>query len=215
MIDVFREKNCSPAVYALTAVSKFGLQCLDWDPLVVRDAFQLILGYKMKNKAFDKLQAGLTMIGTDAFLSTIQGFAFCTAVCNNKPMDKDIMPYVTLKQICWAVYLYKELIGLSQVQQEASQNISSDVVLYIQEAMKVAGVARLPEYMAFIPVMTKQASNINIQDATVFEAYKVRQQNTLIQIERYVADRQEQLIQQLKALQKQGYLKAEKGQEIS
>lgn len=211
MTDIFKKADCSPASLALTAVAQFGLECLQWDPLVMRDSFQDLIGYKLKNKAFDKLQAGLTMIGTDSFLSTIQGFLFCTAACNNKPIDQSTIPYASMKDICWAVYMYRQMLDIDP----SMQNISPDVILYIQQLMKVQGIGTLPEYLSFAQPAAGQQEATAVQDMALFQAYKIRQGNAVIQLDKYVAQMQNKLIYQLKELQKAGLIKPQKQAEIA
>jgi len=38
-MNLFEEKDCSVTVYALAAMAAFGPECLEWDPLILRDAF--------------------------------------------------------------------------------------------------------------------------------------------------------------------------------
>lgn len=73
-MNLFQRKDCMVPVYALAAVSKFQQQAVNWDPLVLRDAFQAQFNCKLSQRGFDKLMAGTSMIGTNLFTASIQSF---------------------------------------------------------------------------------------------------------------------------------------------
>lgn len=197
-MQIFKSNKCTPATYALALISVFGLQALDWDPLVVRDSFQDYFNVTLTQRAFNKLQAGLTMIGTNAFQSTIQGFLMCTAACANKPISQNQIPYVSLKDVCWAFYLYQQLLG------QKLQDVDASIDLYVQQLLRLQGITRLPQFMSFIELdasKLQKAQKELASDSTLFQAYNIRQQNTVIQLQMYVQSLKAQQIAQLQQLQ--------------
>lgn len=197
-MNIFESNKCTPATYALAMLSVFGLQVLQWDPLIVRDSFQDYFKVKLTERAFNKLQAGLTMIGTDAFQSTIQGFLMCTAACANKPITQGQIPYVTLKDACWAFYLYQQLLG------QNIQDVAPDIDIYIQQLLRLQGITKLPDFLSFIQLNPKVLQKAQLQlasDVTLFTAYNTRQQNTVQQLIYHVNSLKQQQAYQLQLLQ--------------
>lgn len=203
MSSIFLDGNCMVTTYTLAAISKLGLECLDWDPLIVRDAFQQAFGIKLTQKGFDKLMAGLSMVGTDLYTSSIQGFLACTAQMNNDVFNQNEAPFVDLKQCCWGVWAYRQLIG------DSEEQFNPDIVVYIQNLMKVDGISKLPDYMSFAAFTKDQMQPIDqalIGDQAAFTAYYNRQDVQVDEIITYVKQQQNMLITQLTQLKKQGII---------
>ena len=186
-------------VYALAAMAQFGAQCLQWDPLVLRDAFQEDFDCKLSQKAFDKLQAGMSMIGTNLFTHSIETFLACTALCNEKPVKQDQLNYVTLKDCCWAVFCWQELLGYDP--QEDNQTFDDDIIMYIQALMDKDGISQLPQFMSFAKLPDDKLTTIQqnlAADASAFQSYHRRQQQNVNDIKAFIKDKQTQLAMQLR-----------------
>lgn len=200
-MNLFQRKDCMLPIYTLAAISKFGQQALDWDPLILRDAFQQAFNCKLTQRAFDKLMAGTTMIGTNLFSSSIQTFLACTAACNNKRIDSDKLTYVSLKDCCWSVFTYKDMLGWEQEQD--TQEFDPDIIMYINGLMQVDGISSLPEYMQFANLPEAKITTIQealVSDTDAFQAYTNRQLNQVQDINAYVKQMQQNLISQLTEL---------------
>lgn len=198
-MEIFTSNKCTPATYALAIISVFGLQVLDWDPLIVKQSFQDYFQVTLSQRAFNKLQAGLTMLGTDAFQATIQGFLMCTAACANKPITQGQIPFVSLKDACWAFYLYQQMLG------QKLQDVAPQIDVYIQQLMRLEGITKLPQFMSCIQLDSSIQQTAQIQlssDIALFTAYNTRQQNTVIELQSYVDALKAQQVAQLQALQK-------------
>lgn len=198
-MEIFTSNKCTPATYALAIISVFGLQVLDWDPLIVKQSFQDYFQVKLSQRAFNKLQAGLTMLGTDAFQATIQGFLMCTAACANKPITQGQIPFVSLKDACWAFYLYQQLLG------QKLQDVAPQIDIYIQQLMRLQGITKLPQFMNCIQLDSSILQKAQIQlasDQALFSSYNIRQQNTVVQLQSYVDALRQEQVYQLQQLQK-------------
>lgn len=201
-MNLFERKDCMLPVYALAAVGRFGQDALDWDPLILRDAFQAQFGCKLGQKAFDKLMAGTSMIGTNLFTTSIQSFLACTAACNNKAINQNQLCYVNLKDCCWSVFVWRQMIGYNP--QQDSQRFDPDIVMYIQALMQQQGISMLPDFLDFAKLDDVKITTIQqalVQDATAFQAYNIRQMNEVQELKAYIRDKQKVLVAQLKVLQ--------------
>ena len=201
-MTLFQRKDCMLPVYALAAMNRFGQDALDWDPLILRDAFQAQFDCKLGQKAFDKLMAGTSMIGTNLFTTSIQSFLACTAACNNKSINQRELSYVTLKDCCWSVFCWKQMIGYNPDQD--SQRFDPDIIMYIQALMDEQGISELPDFLSFAKFDAQRITTIQkalIQDATAFQAYNTRQLNEVQELKAYIRDKQKALVAQLQQLQ--------------
>lgn len=179
-------------------MAQFGPECLDWDPLILRDAFQDAFSCKLSQKGFDKLQAGLSMVGTNLFTHSIETFLACASLCGNKPLKGEELPFVSLKDCCWAVFCWQELLGEDPA--EFSEEFDPDIVLYIQALMDKDGISELPEFMDFAKLPDEKLTTIQqnlVSDVTAFQAYNRRQSQNVNEIKAWIKDKQRQLASQL------------------
>ena len=182
-------------------MAQFGQQALDWDPLILRDAFQEAFSCKLSQMGFDKLQAGVSLIGTNLFQQSIEVFLACTSLYSNKRVRGQELPYVSLKDCCWAVFCYKELIDYDEKQEGP---FDPDIVMYIQAIMNKDGISQLPQFMDFARLDDQTITNIQenlVSDVQAFEAYNRRQQQQVNEIKAYIKDKQKELAVQLAQLQ--------------
>lgn len=198
--EVLRDKDCYVTTITLAALSKLGLQALDWEPEIVAEELCREFGMDpLGKKSFDKLQAGLTMVGTTAFTTTIEGFLAATKVMNNQAFTQEEAPFCDLNHCAWAIYEYKQLVG-----EEDELPFCPDIIAYIQTVGNLHGVYRFPEWMGFADreVVVPDMSD----DVTAFEMYNRRQADYADIMTAQVNAKQEVLAKQLKALQDLGIL---------
>lgn len=201
-MNIFRNKNCSPTTYALAAYRAFGPQALEWDPLILRDAFQDKYKVQLTQTGFDKLMAGVSLIGTNLFNTSVQTFLAITSLYADKPIKQSQLAYVTLKDCCWAVFAWRDLLGITDQDQ---QKFDSDIIAYIQQLMKQDGISKLPEFMMFASLDDNDMTRIQqalVDDVDAFQAYNIRQQNQVQQIKAYIKQKQSDLVKELAELHK-------------
>lgn len=195
-MNLFQQRGCMPTTYVLAALAKLGQQALDWDPLILRDAFQDQFDCKLSQKGFDKLQAGMTMVGTNLFNTSIQTFLACTAACANKPIKQGQLSYVSLKDCCWSIFCWRDLNG-------EDEQFDPDIVMYIQQLMSQDGISQLPDFMSFASLSDQRMTRIQealVSDQTAFQAYTSRQLENVNDIKAYIKDKQQILVKQLQIL---------------
>lgn len=189
----------------LTALRKLGMESLDWDPLITRDAFELSLNEKqLPQLMFDKLNCGYTLISTDAFTATIEAFLGCTYVMGGRMLDGAEAPFCTLGMCAWSVWEYINLMGeMNGV--EPSETFHPDIVKYIQEVARLDGVYKLPAWLKFaeppIPALPDLSGDVHL-----FEMFMARQEEQVSAINTATATRQEALKAELEKLQELGIL---------
>lgn len=194
--------DCFVSSITLLALKKLGLESLSWDPEILRDALEASFDtFKMPQKLFDKLNCGYTLVGTDAFVSTIEGFLTSTAIMNNLVFEEDEIPYCTLEQCAWSVWEYINLIG-DMENGRPTDIFSSDIITYIQEVGKVNGISTFPEWLSFASYTMPDVS----ADVTLFELYQARQHEYISNILASVSNKQTKLINELSSLRELGLI---------
>lgn len=205
MKSLFLDKKCTVSAITLAAIRSFGLESTDFEPQILRDLFQQRFGIqKLPQRAFDKLNCGYTLIGTDLYTRSVQVFLTCNGVMANKPLDQSQITYNTLKDVAWGVWQYCNLVGQLQ-QGKPTQVFSPDIILYIQEVAKANGIVKFPAWMKFAQPPQVYPQQL-MSDPVVFQAYMQRQQAQVAQLSKFVSAKQQTMLQQLRQLQSAGIL---------
>ena len=198
-------KECFVTSVALTAVKTFGLESLEWEPEILRDAFEKTfdMGH-MSQKMFDKLNCGYMLIGTDAFNATLEGFLSATTIMNNLMFDELTVPFCSLDMCAWAVFEYLQLMGDFK-DGESAVEFAPEIIGYIQKTGSLNGIYKFPKYLSFADYPDDQVPDLSA-DPEQFEAYNQRQQNYVSDINAFVSEKQALLKDELLTLQKAGIL---------
>lgn len=185
---------------ALPALVKLGLESLEWDPLILRDAFQeeFNLG-EMPQRTFDKLNTGYMLVGTTAFETTIEGFLAGTAVLNGLVLDTSAPPFVDIEQCSWALWEYGCL--MADAPEENISVFCPEIVEYIRQVGNLHGMTRFPEHMSFANSDTMAPIDGDIHQ---FEMYERRQDGYIDMLNAQIEERQAILAEQIKVLKDAG-----------
>lgn len=193
-------KECFVTPVTLAALKKFGLESLEWEPEILRDAFEEQFDIKkMPQKLFDKLNCGYTLVGTDAFSSTIEGFLSSTAIMNNLVFDESEAPFCSLEMCAWAIWEYMLLLG-DMEDGKPSFKFSPDIIKYIQEVARLNGVSKFPKWMSFATPEGEPMPDMT-GDADLFDMYNARQEDYISDINGFVTAKQKLLNEELKKLE--------------
>ena len=193
-------KECFVTPVTLAALKAFGLESLEWDPLVLRSAFEEQFEIKkMPQKLFDKLNCGYTLVGTDAFNSTIEGFLSCTAIMNNLVFDESEPPFCSLEMCAWSVWEYLLILG-DMEDGKPTIEFSPDITAYIREVGRLNGISRFPKWLSFANKEDEPMPDTT-GDADLFVMYENRQQNAISDMNGFVTAKQQLLNDELKKLE--------------
>ena len=205
MSDWPLNKECFVTSITLAALKKFGLESLEWEPEILRDAFEEQFDLaKLSQKAFDKLNCGYMLVGTDAFTSTIEGFLSATAIMNNLVFSEDEAPYCSLEMCAWSIWEYGDLMGGIE-DGKSTEQFCPDIIAYIQEVGKTNGVYRFPKWMEFANPPDNRMPDIT-SDADQFTMFENRQNNYISDLNGFVTAKQQLLTEELKKLQAAGII---------
>ena len=193
-------KECFVTSVTLAALKAFGLESLDWEPEILRDAFEEQFEIKhMPQKLFDKLNCGYTLVGTDAFNSTIEGFLSCTAIMNNLVFDESEPPFCSLEMCAWSVWEYALVLGDLQ-DGKPTIEFSPDITAYIREVGKLNGISRFPKWLSFANKEDEPMPDTT-GDADLFAMYNNRQDAFISDMNGFVQHKQQLLNDELRKLE--------------
>ena len=199
--------DCFVSSLALLAYCQLGPEALDWDPLMVRDAMEDILGDgEMPQLMFDKLNCGLTLLGTTTYTDTIEGFLTCTSVMNGNPLDAEAAPYCSLSDCAWGIWEYINLSGDLTDDGKPSETFCPEIVEYIRGVARSNGVYTLPNWMSFAMPVAPMPDMAD--DPDVMGAFMQRQDAVVADMNAYVTGRMSELARELNRLKGSGKLGA-------
>ena len=197
------DRNCFVTSITLATLSKLGLVALDMDPLMVRDAFQDVFDIReMPQRMFDKLNCGLTLVGTSLYTDSIEGFLSCTAVMNNQVIDGSTISYC---KCAWGVWEYMNLNGDVDAESKPTETFSPDIVAYIQQVANRNGVTSMPAWLKFAEKDASAMPDLS-EDIDLFESYTARQESYVGAMNEYIKARQDELLKELKSLVEAGVI---------
>lgn len=200
------DRNCFVTSITLAALAKLGLGALEMDPLMVRDAVQDVFDMEnMPQRMFDKLNCGLTMLGTSLYTEAIEGFLPCTAVMNNQVVSGSTIPYCTIRECAWGIWEYMNLNGDVDAESKPTEQFSPDIIAYIQQAANRNGVSSMPVWMEFAEKDPNFMPDLS-EDIDLFESYTARQEAYVNTMNEYVQNRQNELLNELKLLKEAGII---------
>jgi len=200
------KRDCFVTSITLATLNRLGQDALEYDPLVLRDAFESVFGFdRMPQRMFDKLNCGLSMIGTTCYTDTIEGFLSCTAVMNNLVIDGDTAPFVTYRQCAWGVWEYINLNGDVDAQSRPTERFSPDIVEYIRQAANLNGISRFPAWLQFAQPPNDTMPDLS-SDVDLFSQYMARQEEYVEDTNRYVEARMDLLKAELAELHRLGFV---------
>lgn len=200
------DRNCFVTSITLAFLNKFGEEALGWDPYIVRDAFEGGFGFdKMPQRMFDKLNCGLSLIGTDLFTQSIEGFLTGCACMNNKVLDGSTAAFASLEDCAWGIWEYINLNGDVDQSSRPTEPFCPDIIKYIQETANLNGVIKFPVWMEFAQRPDDELPDMS-GDVDLFETYMLRQQDYIADLEGYMKARQAKLTEELAKLNKLGFI---------
>lgn len=206
MSDFPLKNDCFVTSITLAGLKKLGLESLDWDPYILRDSFEDAFGIdRLSQKMFDKLNCGYTLIGTNLFPASIEGFLTSTAIMNDFVFDESEIPYCTLKQCAWSIWEYANLTGEIE-NDRPTEAFCPEVAQYIRTAGEINGISEFPDWMAFAVDKEGQKMPDLSSDVQLFEQYRQRQQDYVSDLNVFVAERQQKLAEELEMLKNGGFI---------
>lgn len=96
---ILKDKSAPACALLLAVVAEFGLDCLEWDPHILRLELYEEYNIKLTDEQSDKLQAAITILNTDSFETDWHAFNSCIHALNGEPFDYDTLEPVDAEQI--------------------------------------------------------------------------------------------------------------------
>lgn len=156
----------------LAAIRLFGMESLDWDPLILRDALQDELKTdRLPQKLFDKVNCGYSLIGTNGYPTHIEVFVPCNSLMANQPIDGETLGLDDPYTLAWGVWEYFRLTG----DNTNTVQFATDVAVYGGEVLYEAGITSPPDWLSWVIFDDTKIKRLDssLSDPTFYSARQV------------------------------------------
>ena len=92
-LALLRDQDAPGSVLLAIALAKYGTECFEWEPEILRLELEEDFGIKLTDLQSDKLQAVLTLYTTDQVESNWHAFNTACHVMNNEHVDHTVFDY--------------------------------------------------------------------------------------------------------------------------
>lgn len=147
LLQIFKDQFAPPSALLAACLKHFGTECLEWEPELLRKEVEDDYGIKLSDLQSDKLQAAIILLTTDSFECRWEVFEKCCLLCNNIPVDMELLDPLDVEDImagiCEAV-----LIRHEKIEYHDEVNAYAGIVFYeygMSEAPMLMSSALLPK----------------------------------------------------------------------
>lgn len=195
----------NPELFVSSAIAicirKFGMEFLDWDPIVRRDTLEKALGVKkLSQKLFDKVNCGATLISTNGYTQRIEVFIPCNYVMSGRVLSESSMGLDDPYTLAWGVWEYKQLVN-GTPDEDPEEPFITDIAVYSGQVLANDGILTAPSWMQFVEFDPIIEARVEENTATLPD-FIDHQADMMNDLNAYVTDRQNKLAAQLEEIDK-------------
>ena len=150
---LLKDQKLPGAALLALATMEFGLECLEWEPAIIRDELSTYFNVPLTHAQSDKLQAAIIVLSTDHFESDWHTFNVVTHCLNSEPVYYDTFDPVDAEQIA---------ATMPEVQIIRNQFIDGDLK-FSDEVNTYAGLIFSEYGLLFTPHIFPTAQMPNLQ----------------------------------------------------
>ncbi len=192
--------------YATTLVicfiDTYGTEGLDWDPMTIRKEIEEDFSVKISNTAFNKLMAGINIVTTDQFYSSLPDFIDLCNILDGDILDPKLFDPADPSECAWGI---TEALFMSPPDEGDENPFSQDIVGYIAEVCKSHGINNPPDVLkiGLNGNAEEVAQNVGqdfSDDPEMYSAIWKNQQEKSEEIASFIKSRLSLLVDQIKSL---------------
>lgn len=208
--DLMQLPGILTSTATLACIRKYGTEILEWDPLIVRDVLEDDIG-KVSQRLFDKVNCGLTILGTNGYTQRLEVFVPSNSVMSGRALTEGSMGLDDPHTLAWGVWEAKNLNGDIEIAGDPeSDRFTEDIRFYTGRVLLDAGISEPPTWLSFAefdPEVQQRISD-NTPDP---EFYLKRQTGLKNELNAYVSAMRNTLIAQLKLIDQHMPLRSYEG----
>jgi hypothetical protein len=146
--DSRKEVWTNPNSFATTLVVLFadtyGMEAFDWDPMTIQSEIEQDFAVKLNRNIFDRLMAGIAVVSTDSFFSSLPDFINICNVLSGDSYDPTVFDPADTVECAWGM---TEALLLSPPDDDTEEPFNQEIVDYISETLKLEGILTPPDIL--------------------------------------------------------------------
>lgn len=173
-------------------LDNYGTDFLEWDPASVSISLSADFGIERPSqKVLDKINAFMTLLTTDQFFKTMEGFTSIAFPLNRKPMTMAPFEILSPRELSWAV-AEASLMLSDDLKPEM---FSPEVARFVGVVLSEAGFLKAPEMLKFAIFPPKEDDEAPLNVAV--EADMKRNANEIQEVSSFIRSELVQFFQQI------------------
>lgn len=200
--QVWQDQNSFATTLLMLFLDMYGTESFDWDPLTIQTEIEKDFGIKLSRPVFDRLMAGIAVVGTDAFFTSLPDFINLCNVMSGDSYDPTVFDPADTGECAWGM---TEALMLSPPEDNETEPFSQQIVDYISEALKSEGILTPPDILRIglkedaAQLLDKVRYDFS-DDPDMFNAIFDVEKSKTEDINAMVKERLKTLVQQLESL---------------
>lgn len=168
-LALLRDQDAPGTVLLAVALGKYGTECFDWEPEILRLELEDDFGLKLTDLQSDKLQAVITLYTTDQIESNWHAFNTACHVMNNEYVDHAVFDYPLE-----AEYIVGALPEIEFLRNEDGIAFSPEVNAYAGLVFYEYGCSKAPTLFPTAIMPACVDSDMVEKDAALDELYRAK-----------------------------------------
>jgi len=144
--EVFTRPDMHASCLLLMAVDSWGLECLQWEPETITTAVRDEFGVTIDSLNYDKLQAAISLVGSNLYHKSPGAFCAINKAFSFKPVNSSEFNICSLDDVLWGTTEAKLLEGPEEY---VEQGFTHDISRYVGQLLEAEGVTTPPSNLAF------------------------------------------------------------------
>lgn len=126
----------------------FGSEFLSWETETIEMEIKRVFGALPSDDSLDRLYAAISMLTTNLFFISLEGFNTSCLTLNFKRIYSDTFIPANLEDIMWGITEAKLILG-ADADNDKNNEFSRDIRLYVGKVLEDAGILDPPTLLDF------------------------------------------------------------------
>lgn len=197
LTEILKSPDSFTTVILATLIDEWqSTEMLDWDPVTLTIELRDLMKVTPPTWLTDRINAGILILTTDMFNTSIEAFTSCCSALNGKPVSGQTFIPSSLEDCAWGVTEASLLAGPEAIR---AAPFAEDIKAYIGKLLQVAGITPPPPVLGFAEDYIMPTEDV-LTDPDMNQAAWDQQKRRSDEIENLIKDRLLTLFRQLGAL---------------
>lgn len=198
--QVFTSPDMHASCLLLMAVDSWGMECIQWEPETITTAVKDQFGVNIHAMNYDKLQAAISLVGSNLYHRSIGAFCAINKALSFKSVNPNEFNVCALDDVLWGTTEAKLLEGPVEY---VAQDFTHDISRYVGQLLQAEGVTTPPSNLSFAEYDQHVADSTEMAEFTDPVAWKMtmqREENEIEEMNQFMGVNLMRLFKQLKVL---------------